>query len=401
MTQTAATTVRNLDWPLMQNNITRDDLDAVVRFLSDGEPILTQSRQVQAFEREWSEWVGTKHSVFVNSGSSANLITLAALRETAGAGRGHRAAADLGLGHCRRAPERLHAGVRRHRPPHAGHAAGPGPGEDHGPHQGRFHHAHPGLQRAHAGLGRRTGSARKIPLIEDVCESHGATMQGRKLGSFGLMSNFSFYYAHHLSTIEGGMVCTDDRRLYEMLRMLRSHGMVRECSGPEFKTPYYRAAPRPQPRLHLRLSRLQRPLDGDQRRLRPVAAQAAGRQQSAAPAEPRPVPGQPRRQQVPDRLCHGRKLQLRLHAGPAAARRRLARSGHADAAGRIGWSSAAAPPAAATSFASPTCGGCWATRSACSYPNVDHVHFYGFYIGNYPDLPQEKIPVLCEILNRL
>ena len=52
--------------------------------------------------------------------------------------------------------------------------------------------------------------ARRIPLIEDVCESHGATFDGRKLGTFGLASNFSFYYAHHLSTIEGGMVCTDD-----------------------------------------------------------------------------------------------------------------------------------------------------------------------------------------------
>ena len=58
-------------------------------------------------------------------------------------------------------------------------------------------------------------AARGIPLIEDVCESHGATFEGRKLGTFGLASNFSFYYAHHLSTIEGGMVCTNDADLYE------------------------------------------------------------------------------------------------------------------------------------------------------------------------------------------
>ena len=86
-------------------------------------------------------------------------------------------------------------------------------------------------------------SKRNVPLIEDVCESHGATMQGKKLGGFGLMSNFSFYYAHHLSTIEGGMVSTDDRRLYEMLRMFRSHGMVRECSDEEFRTLYFRRHP--------------------------------------------------------------------------------------------------------------------------------------------------------------
>jgi len=64
---------------------------------------------------------------------------------------------------------------------------------------------------------------RDIPLIEDVCESHGATFKGQKLGSFGFASNFSFYYAHHMSTIEGGMVCTNDPDFYEMLRMFRSH----------------------------------------------------------------------------------------------------------------------------------------------------------------------------------
>src|SRR5439155_2063035 len=77
--------------------------------------------------------------------------------------------------------------------------------------------------------------ARNIPLVEDVCESHGATFQGRKLGSFGLMSNFSFYYAHHMSTIEGGMISTDDADLYQTVRMLRSHGMVREATSEAVK----------------------------------------------------------------------------------------------------------------------------------------------------------------------
>ena len=72
---------------------------------------------------------------------------------------------------------------------------------------------------------------RGILLIEDVCESHGATHDGRKLGSLGWMSNFSFYYAHHMSTIEGGMICTDDTAVYERVRMLRSHGMVREIGN--------------------------------------------------------------------------------------------------------------------------------------------------------------------------
>ena len=69
-----------LNLPLMQNNITRDDLDAVIKHLQQDDPILTQSKNVQAFEKEWSEWLGVKYSVFVNSGSSANQLTLAALR---------------------------------------------------------------------------------------------------------------------------------------------------------------------------------------------------------------------------------------------------------------------------------------------------------------------------------
>ena len=71
----------------------------------------------------------------------------------------------------------------------------------------------------------------KIFLIEDVCESHGATFKNKKLGNFGIISNFSFYYAHHMSTIEGGMVCTNNKKIYETVRMLRAHGMLREMNN--------------------------------------------------------------------------------------------------------------------------------------------------------------------------
>src|SRR5262249_22485951 len=79
---------------------------------------------------------------------------------------------------------------------------------------------------------------REVPLLEDVCESHGATFSGRKLGTFGLASNFSFYYAHHLSTIEGGMVSTNSADLYETARMLRGHGMVRELDSESRRREY-------------------------------------------------------------------------------------------------------------------------------------------------------------------
>ena len=72
---------------------------------------------------------------------------------------------------------------------------------------------------------------KKIHLIEDVCESHGAKFKNKKLGSYGLISNFSFYYAHHMTTIEGGMICTNDKKIYETSKILRSHGMLREAKN--------------------------------------------------------------------------------------------------------------------------------------------------------------------------
>ena len=71
---------------------------------------------------------------------------------------------------------------------------------------------------------------KKIFLIEDVCESHGVIFRNKKAGCFGDISNFSFYYAHHMSTIEGGMVCTNNKKIYDTLRIIRSHGMLRESS---------------------------------------------------------------------------------------------------------------------------------------------------------------------------
>ena len=68
-------------------------------------------------------------------------------------------------------------------------------------------------------------------LIEDCCESHGATYKDQKIGTFGDMSCFSFYFGHHMTTIEGGMVSTNNKEIYEYARMFRSHGMTREASS--------------------------------------------------------------------------------------------------------------------------------------------------------------------------
>ena len=69
----------------MENNITREDLNVLIEFLK-GMPRLTQSSNVNAFEQEWSAWLGVKYSIYVNSGASANLITMAALKHLCGDG---------------------------------------------------------------------------------------------------------------------------------------------------------------------------------------------------------------------------------------------------------------------------------------------------------------------------
>ena len=235
-------------------------------------------------------------------------------------------------------------------------------------------------------------ASRGIPLLEDVCESHGATFEGRKLGTFGLASNFSFYYAHHLSTIEGGMVCTNNADLYETVRMLRSHGLVRELDSDSRKREYCGRVSRPEPRVHLRLSRLQRPQHRDQRRHRPVAAAPAGRRHRRRTENLRLFLEQPRpdayRTDFATEGSSNYAFTLILAEPDAALCERVMTSA-AGSRRRI-------PPrhgrAAATRSASRTSGACSGRTRGSDYPRADHVHFYGFYIGNYPSLEREQGP---------
>ena len=75
--------------------------------------------------------------------------------------------------------------------------------------------------------------SKKIILLEDNCESLGRVYKGKKLGNFGLAGTFSFYVGHHMSTIEGGAVCTDDKELAKMLGMVRAHGWDRNLKPEE------------------------------------------------------------------------------------------------------------------------------------------------------------------------
>ena len=237
MNATLANAVRRLDWPLMSNNISRADLDGLIEFLRQDDPILTQSKNVRAFEEEWSQWLGVKYSVFLNSGASANLVTMATIKEMLGLGEiivpTLTWVSDIAsVLQCGFKPVFVDINPRTL-------------GMDTEQVLARITPQTKAVFLTHVlGYNALTQKlldelkARGIPLIEDVCESHGATFKGRKLGGYGYISNFSFYYAHHMSTIEGGMVCTNDARIYETVRMMRSHGMVREATSVEVKDGY-------------------------------------------------------------------------------------------------------------------------------------------------------------------
>lgn len=88
---------------------------------------------------------------------------------------------------------------------------------------------------------RIMGIAKKHNLfvIEDCCEAHGASINGKRIGSFGDLATFSFFFSHHLTTMEGGMVLTDDDEHAEIMRTMRSQGVIRNAQNEEHKNRYY------------------------------------------------------------------------------------------------------------------------------------------------------------------
>ena len=223
--------------PLMHNNFTNLDLVKVKQLLSKRNVILTQSAQVEKFENAWSKWLGVKYSTFVNSGSSANFITIKILRilnkkfsrneiiiptltwvsdVNSVIMNGYKPVfVDVNISNLSMNIDQVLKKINKKTlAVFITHAQG---------FNGLNDHLLKELKK------------RKIYLIEDVCESHGAKHKNKKLGSYGLISNFSFYYAHHMTTIEGGMICTNDKKIFEISKMLRSHGMVREAKNDIFE----------------------------------------------------------------------------------------------------------------------------------------------------------------------
>jgi CDP-6-deoxy-D-xylo-4-hexulose-3-dehydrase len=239
---------------------------------------------------------------------------------------------------------------------------------------------------------------KKIPLIEDVCESHGATHNGQKLGSVGWISNFSFYYAHHMSTIEGGMVCTNDPIVYQQIRMLRSHGMVREANDPQVKSDYVKDYPELNPDFIfafpaynvrnteiggiLGLSQIKR-LDKN------VQIRTANMLRFLEKIDPNKYRTDFK---IEGSSNYAFNLVLKK-ADKAFVDRLMARlieNGIEFRRGSAGGGNQVRQPYLKDVVPKD---------HYKEFPQTEHIHFYGFYIGNFPDLKTEEIDSLCEVLN--
>jgi len=387
-----------MKFPLMRNNILREDLDAVIEHLRQDDPILTNGPQVRAFEEEWSRWLGVRHSVFVNSGASANLLSLALLRIRHPEG-GEVIVSPLGwVSDVAAVLQNGFTPVFADIDPQTLSMATPRILAQITPRTRAVLLVHvQGFDGLSDELTDELGR-RGIPLIEDVCESHGASHGERRLGSFGWVSNFSFYYAHHMSTIEGGMICTDDPRAYQELRILRSHGMVREATDMALRDDYRQRHPDLNPdfifawpaynvrntEIGAILGRSQlRRLDGNvRRRTENLRRFLDG------------IDGTHYRTDF--RLAGSSNYAFNLilrDADDVFVERLMTRMREAGVEFRRGSAGGG------NQTRQPYLRGIVSAEARRELVETDHVHFYGFYLGNYPDLRADEIDALCTILN--
>ena len=214
------------------------------------------------------------------------------------------------------------------------------------------------------------------------------------------MSNFSFYYAHHMSTIEGGMVCTNDPELYETLRMLRSHGMVRESSSAAVRQGYADRHPDlnpdfifSHPAYNVRSTEINAVIGRNQ--LKRLDANNEIRRQNLRLF----LDGLDAERYFTEFDQEGScnyAFTLLLRKPDDALRDRVEKAlrchGVEFRRGMSGGGNQMRQPYLRTRLPEGECD---------NYPNINHVHFYGYYIGNYPSLDQDKIARLCGLLNTL
>ncbi len=388
---------KSYNFPLMINNISKADLALVISHLKKKNPMLTQSENVNKFEKFWSNWLGVKYSVFVNSGSSANLLSMSVLRQlykknevivpsltwvsdisSVLQNNLKPVFVDINMKNLCMDEDKILKSINS-----------------------KTLAVFITYAQGFNGLSKKLLSElkkRKIHLIEDVCESHGAKFNNKKLGSFGLMSNFSFYYAHHMSTIEGGIVSTNNKKVYQMLRLMRSHGMVRESNDKSFKKLYINKHKDlnekfifAYPSYNLRSTEINAIIGINQ--LKSLDENIIKRNINHNIF-----------------LKHINKekffTDFDLKGSSNYAFNLILRKPNNKFAKKL----MKAMDLAGVEYRRGSAGGgnqlrqpylkiLFPKKYHLNYPITDHIHFYGFYLGNYPSLSKQKILKLCKIIN--
>ncbi len=221
-------------YPLATATWDQAEYDAIQKVVASG--MFTMGPQVQAFEKDFAQYIGSAHAVMVNSGSSANLLMVAALFYTR-------------LNALQPGDEVIVPAVSWSTTYYPLHQYGL-----------KMRFVDIDLATLNYDLNQLAGAitertrlimavnllgnpndfaaiqklvdGKNIRIIEDNCESMGAEFQGRKAGTFGVMGSFSAFFSHHISTMEGGLIVTDDEELYHILLSLRAHGWTRNL--PKF-----------------------------------------------------------------------------------------------------------------------------------------------------------------------
>ena len=382
----------------MQNNITSDDISKIIAFLKK-KPILTNSKKVMEFERKWSKWLGVNYSVFVNSGSSANLLSMSVIREIYKEGEvivpaltwisdiasvihnGFKPVfVDIKLNNLSMNDEQVIKKInKKTKAVFITHAQG-------------FN-----------GLSDRLLNYLKkksIPIIEDVCESHGAKFKRKKLGSYGLMSNFSFYYAHHMTTIEGGMICTNNKKIYEMIRMYRGHGMVREMKDNNLRKTYQDQFKDLNPKFIFAYP-------GYNLRNNEIGAIIG---KSQLKDLNRNIKNRNKNHEIflknINKKIYFTDFDLEGQSNYAfnivlKDKNKIIVKKLMSAMDKAGIEYRRGSAGGGNQLRQPYIKKNFPKNYFKKFPITEHIHFYGFYIGNYPTLEKKKILKICNILNSI
>jgi CDP-6-deoxy-D-xylo-4-hexulose-3-dehydrase len=226
-----------ISWLLMDNAITFKQKIKLAHFVLTSNKF-TNGPKVREFENVWSKWVGSKHSLFVSSGSTANYLLIAAIKEKYGLADGDKVLVpactwmtsvapifqnkltpifvDISLdNYCIDSQDLL-----------------------------KIKEIHPDIKLVftthllgfHSDIEKIREIFPDALVAEDSCEAHGVTDHfGNRMNPNSLGATFSFYFGHHITTIEGGFISTNDSELYDLIRMKRSHGLAREASPETYK----------------------------------------------------------------------------------------------------------------------------------------------------------------------